>query len=190
VSPEETLRARRRRETVRRITEAARHRFSTAGYERTTIRAVAADAGVDPALVMHYFGSKAALYEACVRVEPGGDAAEELPIADAVLGSLGAKIGGMPEELLAKIRSMLTHEESRLRVLALLDEESAALAARLDGPDREARTALMLAANLGVTIARELLAVTALRELTPARVAELLRPAVDALARPPAEGDA
>lgn len=44
------------------IVQAARELFAERGYERTTIRAVAAAAGVDPALVHHYFGTKAALF--------------------------------------------------------------------------------------------------------------------------------
>lgn len=44
------------------IVHAARDLFAERGYERTTIRAVAAAAGVDPALVHHYFGTKAALF--------------------------------------------------------------------------------------------------------------------------------
>jgi AcrR family transcriptional regulator len=44
------------------ILEAARNSFADKGFERTTIRAVAAEAGVDPALVHHYFGSKDDLF--------------------------------------------------------------------------------------------------------------------------------
>jgi AcrR family transcriptional regulator len=44
------------------IAEAARRQFAELGYDRTTIRSVAAEAGVDPALVLHYFGSKQRLF--------------------------------------------------------------------------------------------------------------------------------
>jgi AcrR family transcriptional regulator len=44
------------------IAEAARQCFAEAGYDRAGIRAVAERAGVDPALVMHYFGSKQKLF--------------------------------------------------------------------------------------------------------------------------------
>jgi AcrR family transcriptional regulator len=46
------------------ILAAARVRFGADGYERTTLRAVAADVGVDPALVIRYFGSKHDLFAA------------------------------------------------------------------------------------------------------------------------------
>jgi AcrR family transcriptional regulator len=44
------------------IARAARRQFAELGYDRATIRSVAAEAGVDPALVSHYFGSKQQLF--------------------------------------------------------------------------------------------------------------------------------
>jgi AcrR family transcriptional regulator len=58
------MRDKRGDETRRRILEAARRRFSEEGYERTTIRAVATDASIDPSMVMRYFGSKEGLFAA------------------------------------------------------------------------------------------------------------------------------
>jgi AcrR family transcriptional regulator len=50
------------------IATAARHQFAELGYDRTTIRSVAAEAEVDPALVSHYFGSKQQLFVAVVEL--------------------------------------------------------------------------------------------------------------------------
>jgi AcrR family transcriptional regulator len=44
------------------IAEAARRRFAELGYDRTTIRGIAEEAGVDAALVVHFFGSKQELF--------------------------------------------------------------------------------------------------------------------------------
>jgi AcrR family transcriptional regulator len=52
--------------TREQIAQAARRQFAELGFDRTTIRSVAADAGVDPALVLHYFGSKQQLFLAAV----------------------------------------------------------------------------------------------------------------------------
>ena len=49
-------------DTRKRIADAARHLFAERGFDRTSIRAVAAEAGVDPALVHHYFGTKQRLF--------------------------------------------------------------------------------------------------------------------------------
>ena len=59
-----STRVRNARETRADILAAARSRFGAEGYERTTLRAVAADVGVDPALVIRYFGSKQELFAA------------------------------------------------------------------------------------------------------------------------------
>ena len=54
-------------DTRQAIAGAARRQFAERGYEATTIRGIAAEAGVDPALVMHFFGSKDALFAECVQ---------------------------------------------------------------------------------------------------------------------------
>src|ERR1700748_352490 len=51
------------------ICDIARSQFGSHGFERTTIRSVASAASVDPALVMHYFGNKAALFAAASQFE-------------------------------------------------------------------------------------------------------------------------
>ncbi|NKY54923.1 TetR family transcriptional regulator [Nocardia flavorosea] len=51
------------------ILAAARERFAADGYERATIRAIAADASIDPAMVMRYFGNKERLFAAAVEFD-------------------------------------------------------------------------------------------------------------------------
>ena len=53
----------RAQRTRQQIFDAACERFAEVGYEATTIRSVAKTAGVDPALVIRYFGSKQGLYD-------------------------------------------------------------------------------------------------------------------------------
>ncbi|MBN2848777.1 MAG: helix-turn-helix transcriptional regulator, partial [Coriobacteriia bacterium] len=53
------------RKTAARIRDAAIARFGDVGFEKATVRDIAADAGVSPGLVLHHFGSKAGLREAC-----------------------------------------------------------------------------------------------------------------------------
>lgn len=57
-----TPRPRNAAQTRADILSAARRRFATDGYEPTTLRAIAADVGVDAALVTRYFGSKQDLF--------------------------------------------------------------------------------------------------------------------------------
>lgn len=55
------------------ILDAALRRFAEEGYEDATLREIAADAGVDPALVVRYFGSKDDLFAAALDCCDGGD---------------------------------------------------------------------------------------------------------------------
>jgi AcrR family transcriptional regulator len=52
--------------TQRALVRAARRRFATEGYRATTVRQIAADAGVNVALISRYFSSKEGLFEACM----------------------------------------------------------------------------------------------------------------------------
>jgi AcrR family transcriptional regulator len=49
-------------DTKASILETARNTFAEKGFDKASIRAIAADAGVDPALVHHYFGTKEKLF--------------------------------------------------------------------------------------------------------------------------------
>ena len=68
----------RRRDSARsrdRLLSAARELFAAHGFERTTVRELGERAGVDPALIARYFGSKTGLYVAALRAE----VADEVP---------------------------------------------------------------------------------------------------------------
>ncbi|WP_181407580.1 TetR/AcrR family transcriptional regulator [Nocardioides sambongensis] len=71
------------------ILDAARERFAAGGFAGTTVRAVAAHAGVDPALVHHYFGSKDELFVASLAlpIDPRAVLAERLAALPAEAGS-------------------------------------------------------------------------------------------------------
>ena len=81
----------RRRRTEATILEAARELFAADGFERTTIRGVAARAGIDPALVMQHFGSKEGLFAASTRWS-----SEHQTILSATAYSLPAAVRGPP----------------------------------------------------------------------------------------------
>ncbi|WP_129842451.1 TetR/AcrR family transcriptional regulator [Streptomyces sp. RFCAC02] len=184
-----TSRAERRRGTEERILGAARDLFARHGYERATIRAVAAAAGVDPALVMQYFGSKAALFAraAEVRVPEGGAGLGEGPdgAVTALLASLGVKLDGLPATSLATLRSMLTHpdaaEHARTTLGRQIDEIAAGLPAT---PDARARAALAVTTVVGATIGHQLLGLPDLRDTAVEHLTDLLRPALHALLEP------
>ncbi|MFE3519051.1 TetR family transcriptional regulator [Streptomyces sp. NPDC059166] len=176
-------RADRRRATEHRILEGARGLFAEKGFDRTTIRAVAASAGVDPALVMQYFGSKRELFTRAVQLLPPVPAADGTDaLVDQLLAGLGLKLGGLPEGTLVMLRSMLTDPTAADHVRGALDRQIAGVSAALPGTgDTELRAALAVVTLLGVTIGHQLLGVAALRDVPADRVAALLRPAIQAL---------
>jgi len=61
--------ARRSDATRAAILTAARERFAADGYERATIRAIARDAGIDPSMVMRYYGNKEGLFAAAAEID-------------------------------------------------------------------------------------------------------------------------
>jgi hypothetical protein len=163
------IRAQQKEETRRRIAEAAAGLFGERGFDRTSVRDVAAAAGVDPDL-------------SGVEID---DAAEF------VLNSLIAKLDDSAAAALAQLRSMLTNDDAREHARTELSNLAGLLADALPGEDRDARAHLLLATNLGVAIARELLHVEPLAGRAPAEIAALLRPAVAGLIgtdEPPRKG--
>lgn len=105
-----------RPDTKAEILAAARERFATTGYAGTTIRAVASDAGVDAALVHHYFGSKEDLFLAAL----------ELPIdprkvmAEKVVGPSGGSPDGAGERILRAVLSNWEDPAVRPALLAMV----------------------------------------------------------------------
>ncbi len=90
----------------------ARERFATQGYAGTSVRAVAAEAGVDPALVHHYFGTKDDLFLAAleVKVDP----------RVAMLPVIEGGVDGAGERILRVFLSVWDDEESRLPLMGLM----------------------------------------------------------------------
>src|SRR5215472_8916587 len=94
------------------ILDAARRRFAEGGYEQTSIRAIAADAGVNSALVMHFFGSKEALFQAAVTwpFDP----------AEFTRHLLGPGLDGLSERLARAFLTLWDTPETGMPLLALL----------------------------------------------------------------------
>ena len=68
--PKQPVQAPRRSDATKAaILDAARDRFGTLGFERATIRAIAAKAGIDPAMVMRYYGNKQKLFAAAAEID-------------------------------------------------------------------------------------------------------------------------
>ncbi|MEZ5093165.1 TetR family transcriptional regulator [Nocardioides sp.] len=93
------------------ILDSARELFASGGFAGTSVRAVAAGAGVDPALVHHYFGSKDDLFVAAL----------ELPVDPRVIVAPALAEGpdGAGERMLRVILGVWDNDEHRLPLLAM-----------------------------------------------------------------------
>src|SRR3954447_25937465 len=182
-SAEPTSREERRRRTEACILQEARRLFAEEGYERATIRAVAGRTGVDPALVMQYFGSKEGLFAVAMQGAHGGGTArtasrEEIP--SAVLHDVVAKFEDTVdrEAAVALLRNFLTHPEAnRIMRDEVMCKITAKMAGTIGGCDAQLKAALLMACVAGVGLARYLLEIPGLAEAAREDVPRLTEPA-------------
>jgi AcrR family transcriptional regulator len=185
-TPRPGSRAEQRRRTEARILDAATQAFFSAGYDRTTIRAVASAAGVDAGLVMHYFGSKQELYRRVIDAAPvpeisgaPGQAAEQ------ILATLAGRLIRTDGASLALLRSMLTNPEAASAASAGIARYEAQIAQAIPAADADLRAAIISAVTLGITVSRHLIKADELATADPAQIIALLRPCLLSLTAPP-----
>lgn len=170
------------------ILGAARARFADTGFDKTSIRAIAADVDVDPALVHHYFGTKQQLFAAAVEfpVDPeitlqtvARAPVEELgtTIVRAVVGVWDSPAG---PGIVAMMRSMLGGSEVDLARSFLLEVVLERVRARIATPDDDGRARVSLAAAqmMGVLTARKILAIEPLASMPIERVVAAVGPSM------------
>jgi AcrR family transcriptional regulator len=169
--PEVTSRRRGRRTraesagTRDRILTVAREEFSERGYDKTSVRGIAKAAGVDSALVHHYFGTKEQIFAAAIEVAfaPALNAPEA--VADGPLDGVGERLTrfvfGVWENpatrtpLLAILRSAVNNETAATVFRRLIASQlMRRVAAQLDAPDAELRAELAAAQLVGVAMMR------------------------------------
>jgi AcrR family transcriptional regulator len=160
------------------ILATARERFSTLGYDRTTLRDVAADAGVDVALVNYHFKSKEGLFAAALEM-PVSLAAlmerllDEGDIEDFAARALPRLLEVWDDErvgpaLVAMVRSAMSHEPSAVALRGFVRTEILdRVAARLGTPDADERSVLFGSQLLGLLVYRHVLGVEPLASMPP-----------------------
>ena len=185
-TPRPSSRAEQRRRTEARILGAAGQIFLTAGYERTTIRAVASAAGVDAGLVMHYFGSKQELFRRVIDAAPVPEVSGTPEQAiEQILATLADRLANEPVASLTILRSMLTNTEAASVISEGMTRYQAQIAQTISADDASLRAALISAIILGVTVSRHLIKSDELATADPAQVISLLRPGMLSLAAQP-----
>ncbi|WNI24139.1 TetR family transcriptional regulator [Streptomyces sp. ITFR-16] len=169
-----------------RILEAARAEFAERGYDKTSVRGIARAAGVDAALVHHYFGTKDEVFAAAVEVsfEP----ALVVPaVLDGGTDGVGERLAryfiavwenpATRAPLLAVLRSAVTHEAAakvlRGFVLRRLLER---IADQLDVPDATFRAELAASHLVGIAMLRYVLRAEPLASADPEKIIEMVAP--------------
>jgi len=176
-------------DTRGRILDAARAAFGDRGYDGASVRQIAADAGVDPALVHHYFGPKQRLFIAAMT----------FPVDPAV--ALPRVLAGGPREELGErfvrfivalwdrpdvrplvagvIRSAVSDPVAATMARRLLtDGPLLAIATSISMPDAPLRAALASAQLMGLAMARYVIAVEPVASMSPQELAPLVGPAI------------
>lgn len=171
-----------------RVLAAARELFAERGYDAASVRAVAARAGVDPALVHHHFGTKQRLFLAASRFPV--DVLAVVP--DVLAGSpdgMGERLVRYVVELwdrpevrpllLGVVRSASTDPTAAAMVRGMLSEGPfLAIARSLAVPDAERRAGLVGSQLVGLVMVRYILAVEPLASMEPAGVAAAVGPTI------------
>ena len=143
------------------ILTAARERFAADGFERATIRSIAADAGIDPSMVMRYYGSKDKLFAAAADFDLGLPDLEGVPRAE-----LGTELVGHflrrwegDETLMALLRAAVTNETAAERMREIFSSQLWPLVAQITNgsPDAPRRTGLVATQMLGFAMCRYIL---------------------------------
>ncbi|MFF9375868.1 TetR family transcriptional regulator [Streptomyces griseoluteus] len=176
-------------DTRDRILGAAREEFSERGYEKTSVRGIAKAAGVDSALVHHYFGTKEQVFEAAVSVAFAPALAAPDAIAEGPLDSVGERLTrfvlGLWENpatrtpLLAIVRSAVNNDTAAAVFRRLISAQLLRrVAERLDMPDAELRVELAAAQLVGTAMLRYVIKVEPLASADLERIVARLAPVV------------
>ncbi|NUS72234.1 MAG: TetR/AcrR family transcriptional regulator [Corynebacteriales bacterium] len=160
------------------ILAAARERFATDGYERATIRAIAADANIDPAMVMRYFGNKEKLFTAAAEFNLKFPDLADVPIDDIgrVLVQHFLDRWEADETFLVLLRTSVTNRTAAERMQAIFAQQLQPLIARLSPNSQRSRAALASSQILGIALCRYVLEFPPAVALTRTEIIEWVAP--------------
>ena len=173
-------------DTRDRILTSARELFARNGIGNTSIRAVAAAAGVDSALVHHYFGTKEKLFGAAVRIPI--DPMEVIgPLREVPVEELGYQIPSkllplwdseLGAGLMATLRSVIAGSEVNLFRSFIQDVIAVEVGGRVDDPPGSGVIRVQFVASqlIGVVMARYILELEPFKSLPPEQIARTIAP--------------
>jgi AcrR family transcriptional regulator len=192
LSPAKTTKRRGRRqgEPVSRdaVLAAAKGRFATEGYEKTTLRAVARDAHVDPSMVLYLFGSKADLFRESLRLIMDPDVlVAALADGDGDIGTRMVRtylrIWEAPEtasSMRAMLQSATSNSDAHEAFRGFMQSYVLTAVSEVLGGGEQARLRALLAATnlVGTAMLRYIMEVPPLATLATDEMVRLIAPAV------------
>lgn len=169
-------------ETKAVILAKARERFGTSGFQAATIRAIAADAEVDPAMVMRYFGSKDQLFAAAAEFDlqlPEFAPADRDRLGWLLVGHFLRRWEGGDDALVILLRSSATNWEAAQRMREIFGIQLQPLVASW-APSGEAamRAGLIATQILGLALCRFVLRLPPVVDLSQDEVIDWLGPTI------------
>ncbi len=163
------------------ILAAARDRFGTAGFQAATIRAIAADAGVDPAMVMRYYGSKDKLFAAAAEFDlrfPDFAATDRTRVGRSLVRHFLERWEG-DEALVILLRSSATNSEAAQRMQEIFSAQIQPLAATFVPTEESGvRAGLIATQILGMALCRFVLRLPPVVDMTCDEIVEWLGPTI------------
>jgi AcrR family transcriptional regulator len=186
-------RGRRQGEPVSRdaVLAAAKQRFATEGYEKTTLRAIAQDAHVDPSMVLYLFGSKEALFRESLRLilDPDvlvaaliGDPGDDPDIGTRMVRTY-LRMWETPDtaaSMRAMLQSATSNADAHDAFRGFMQNYVLTAVSGVLGGDEHARLRAMLAASqlVGTAMLRYIIEVPPLATLSADEVVALIAPTV------------
>lgn len=170
------------------ILAAARRRFATRGYDATSVRVIATEAKVDPALVIHYFGTKEELFIAAAGL-PASFPAVLASLATVPLPDFGEALArtylsvvdsdDSRNAILALVRSAVSHDKAAAMLRELLTSQLLPVIVRLTSrPDARLRASLIAAQLIGIAMLRHVVRAEPLARATQDEIAALVAPVI------------
>lgn len=160
------------------ILAAARERFATSGYAAATIRAIAADAHIDPSMVMRYFGTKDQLFAAAAEFDlrfPDLSDVDPAEVGHAMAAHFLARWED-DEALVVLLRSSTTNAEAAQRMTEIFAGQLLPVIAKLTPDDAARRAGLIATQVLGMALCRFVLRLPPVVAMTRDELVEWLGP--------------
>ena len=167
-------------ETKAVILAAAKQRFAESGYERATIRAIAADANIDPSMVMRYFGNKDQLFASAA------DFDLQLPdFSSTKRDEMGGQLvtyfmdrWERDEALVVLLRSSTTNAEAAQRMQEIFAGQLLPAITKINAGDAPRRAGLIATQVLGLALCRYVLRLPPVVAMSRDEVVEWLGPTI------------